>query len=63
VFIRGGIDMLSRIDGKLALNSLDMEILVGDLFYKCNTKEEVEWFQEQLTSCIECLAEERLEEL
>ncbi|KZL94337.1 hypothetical protein [Clostridium magnum] len=56
--------MLERNEkGKLSLKSLDLEIFIGDLFAKCSTEEEIDWLQEQLQSCVECSAEERLEEL
>jgi hypothetical protein len=56
--------MLKRNEkGKLLLKSLDLDIFIGDLFAKCDTEKEIEWLQEQLQSCTECRAEERIEEL
>jgi len=55
--------MLSRENGKLKLNSLDLEIFIGDLFAKCNTEKEINWLEEQLQLMIECLAEERINEI
>lgn len=55
--------MLSRENGKLKLDSLDMEIFIGDLFAKCNKEKEINWLEEQLQSMIEYLAEERMNEI
>ncbi len=56
--------MLSRNEnGKLQFQSLDFQILIGDMFSKCKNEHEVEWVQEQLQSCVECEAEERLSEV
>ena len=51
-----------REDGKLRLNSLDLQIFLGDIFVKCKNEHEVEWLQEQVSSCVEGIAEERLNE-
>lgn len=56
--------MLSRNEnGKLVLKSLDLQIFLGDLFEKCENEHEIEWLQNQITECTECIAEERKEEL
>lgn len=49
--------------GRMVFQSLDFRILIGDLFEKCKTVNEVEWLTEQLTSAIECASEERTEEI
>lgn len=56
--------MLARNEkGRLVFNRLDFEILIGELYSKCETEDEVEWLEEQLQSIIECSAEERIDEL
>jgi hypothetical protein len=56
--------MLSRNkDGKLVLKSLDLEIFIGDMFGKCKNQHEIDWLQEQLSSCVECSADERTNEI
>ncbi|MPM84216.1 hypothetical protein SDC9_131287 [bioreactor metagenome] len=56
--------MLDRNEnGKLRFKSLDMQILIGDLFAECKTEKEVNWLEEQLQPIVECSAEERRNEL
>lgn len=55
--------MLDRKDGKLNFKSLDCQIFLGDLYEKCKNEHEVEWLQDALTECVDCIAEERLQEL
>ncbi|EDS78067.1 hypothetical protein CBC_0711 [Clostridium botulinum C str. Eklund] len=56
--------MLERNEkGKLFLRSLDLQIFLGNLYAECRNQHEVEWVQEQLSDAVECLAEERIEEL
>jgi hypothetical protein len=55
--------VLERENGKLLLSSLDFEILIGDLYEKCESEQEIEWLQDQLASIVECLAEERMDEI
>jgi hypothetical protein len=55
--------MLDRKDGKLRLQSLDLQIFLADLYAECKNEHEVEWLQDALTECVEGEAEERLEEL
>ena len=53
--------MISRNEkGKLVIQSLDMEIFIGELFEKCQTEHEVEWVQNELTGMIDLMADERL---
>lgn len=56
--------MLERTEkGKLKLNSLNLQIFLGDLFEKCEDEHEIEWLQNQIIECTECIADERREEL
>ena len=56
--------MLNRNEnGKLALNSLDLQIFLGDLFGKCKNEHEIGWLKEEITGITECIADERSEEL
>ena len=55
--------MLQRsLKGNLTLNSLDMQIFLGDLFYKCKTLQEVQWLEGELQTMVECMAEEVIDE-
>ena len=42
---------------------LNWQIRIGEEFQKCKTEKEVIWIQEQFTEMVDCLQEERLEEL
>lgn len=56
--------MISRNEkGKLVMQSLDMEIFIGELFEKCQTEHEVEWVQKELTGTIDTIADERICEI
>jgi len=56
--------MISRNEkGKLVIQSLDMEIFIGELFEKCQTEHEVEWVQNEITGIIDLIADERLNEI
>lgn len=56
--------ILSRNEkGDLELNSLDLEIFLGELFMECNTQKEIDWLSEQLQDFIVCISEDREEEL
>lgn len=55
--------MLNRTEkGRLRIDSLSLQIFLGDLFEKCETREEIEWLQDQLTESVELIAEEAREE-
>ena len=45
------------------IRDLDWEIRLGTEFLKCKSEDEVIWLKEQFESIIECLSDERLEEL
>ncbi|MEF3330578.1 hypothetical protein [Oceanobacillus oncorhynchi] len=49
--------------GKLKCDSLDLQILIGEMFYVAKTEEEVEWIHEQLESVIDIASEEAVEEI
>lgn len=52
-----------REDGRLVLQSLDLEILIGDLFALCKNERETEWLEENLAGVVEVEAERRRDEL
>lgn len=55
--------MLKRNEkGKLVLNTLDLQVFLGDLFYMCKTEKEVSFLLENIIECTECIAEEVIEE-
>ena len=47
-----------NINGKLVLKSLDLEIFLGEMFLKCNTDEEIEWLQEQISEALDVIVDE-----
>ena len=56
--------MITRNEnGKIVLQALDMQIFLGELFEKCQTEHEVEWVQYELTSMVDLIADERLDEI
>ena len=47
-----------NVNGKLVLKSLDLEIFLGEMFLKCNTDEEIEWLQEQISEVLDVIVDE-----
>lgn len=47
-----------NVNGKLVLKSLDLEIFLGEMFLKCNTDEEIEWLQEQISETLDVIVDE-----
>lgn len=47
-----------NVNGKLVLKSLDLEIFLGEMFLKCNTDEEIEWLQEQISEALDVIVDE-----
>ena len=47
-----------NVNGKLVLKSLDLEIFLGEMFLECNTDEEVEWLQEQISEALDVIVDE-----
>ena len=50
-------------NGKLKINSLDLQILIGDMFELCKTEHEIEFVSESIIGTAENITEEMLEEL
>ena len=56
---KGRGKMVERnVNGKLVLKSLDLEIFLGEMFLKCNTDEEIEWLQEQISEVLDVIVDE-----
>lgn len=56
--------MLSRNEnGKLAVNTLDLDIFIADLLGNCKTRHEVEWISEMIVDTVECGMHDRLLDL
>ena len=56
---KGRGKMVERnVNGKLVLKSLDLEIFLGEMFLKCNTDEEIEWLQEQISETLDVIVDE-----
>lgn len=54
--------MLVRgLSGKLQLSTLDLKILIGDMFLKCENQEERDWLKEQLNEVVDSIHEEATE--
>lgn len=49
--------------GKLVLNTLDLQIFLGDLFEKCEDEHEIMWLTDEIKGITEYIADERREEL
>lgn len=47
----------------MIINHLNWQIKIGEQYQKCMNENQVEWLKEQLMDMVECLADERLEEL
>ncbi len=47
----------------MQINHLNWQIIIGNEYQKCLDEKEVEWLREQLVDMVECLADERIEEL
>lgn len=48
---------------KIQVNTLNLEILIGDIFAKCNSKHEVEFVKEVLGDVVDLTSSERMDEL
>ena len=48
--------------GKLVFQSLDFEIMLGDMFMKCKNVKEAQWLADQLQGAVEVICEEKIEE-
>ena len=56
--------MLTRKEnGKLGMNYLEFQIFFGDLYGLCKNEHEVEWVRDNLISYVECVADERIDEI
>jgi hypothetical protein len=56
--------MLSRNErGKLALNTLDLQVLFDGLLDQCQTGKEIEWVTENITSALEGSAQDKRDDL
>ncbi|MGL5712230.1 MAG: hypothetical protein ACRCX2_04370 [Paraclostridium sp.] len=56
--------MIKRTErGTLQVNTLELDIFMGELFLNCNTEKEVEFISELITGSLEKTSEERIEEL
>jgi hypothetical protein len=49
--------------GRICLGTLSLEIFIGEIFEVCDNEEQIEFVKENLIDIIECVADERLEEL
>lgn len=50
-------------DGRLVMQSLELQILLGDMFSVAKDEGEVEWILENIQGYAEVISEEKLEEL
>jgi len=50
-------------NGRLAMSSLDLQILIGEMFYVAKDEDEIDWIRENLEAVVDMCEEERLEEL
>ena len=47
---------------KLVFQSLDFEIMLGDMFMKCKNVSEAQWLADQLQGAVEVICEEEINE-
>ena len=51
--------MLNRKrNGTLSLKHLDLEVFLGELFFKCNSEEEIDWLQKEISETVDAIADE-----
>lgn len=56
--------MVVRNDNdKLVFQSLDFEIMLGDMFMECRNVREIQWLADQLQGAVEVICEERIDEI
>lgn len=48
---------------KLIFQSLDFEIMLGDMFMKCRNVREARWLANQLQCAVEVICEEKINEV
>lgn len=48
---------------KLVFQSLDFEIMLGDMFMKCRNVREAQWLADQLQGAVEVICEEKIDEI
>ena len=48
--------------GTSFFQSLDFEIMLGDMFEKCKNVREAQWLADQLQGAVEVICEEKIEE-
>ncbi len=57
------LNILNRSeDGKLKINTLNLQIFFGDLFEICNSEKEINFVLSNIVECAECIADEIMEE-
>ena len=47
----------------MTINTLDLEIMFGDIFEECKTEKDMEWAKYQIDGVLECAYEDRLSDL
>lgn len=47
----------------MKINTLDLEIMFGDIFEKCKTEDELDWAKEQIEGALETAYDDMLLEL
>ena len=50
-------------NGRICLGTLSLEIFIGEIFEVCDNEEQIEFVKENLIDIIECVADERTEEI
>lgn len=57
------LNILNRNEnGRLQLHTFKLEIFLSDLFYKCETKDEINFILNNIIECAKCIADEIIEE-
>ena len=55
--------MVSRKNGKILINTLDLECFMATMFLPCKSEHEVAFIQDNIISAVEAMAQDTLYEL
>lgn len=55
--------MIKRKNGRLTINTLDLQIFLGELYLNCETEEEIDFLHENILGYNDLCADERMDEI
>lgn len=56
-------NIVQRDKDGIKINTLDLEILLGNQFKECKTEKEIDFVRETISDALDLISEERTEEL